>query len=132
MGRALTLKKEKIVLLCSLAPPKAGRASQQNDPDFEKSLTWSGCRELNPVYMHPMHAYYRYTTARRPASFRFMESLDTSGASQNSLAIRQPDFLQIRVLLFFRCWIVFRHCLLVFSCPPRFFTAYFTLSHSLN
>ena len=25
---------------------------------------WSGCRELNPVYMHPMHAYYRYTTAR--------------------------------------------------------------------
>ncbi len=24
----------------------------------------SGCRESNPVYMHPMHAYYRYTTAR--------------------------------------------------------------------
>ena len=25
---------------------------------------WSGCRESDPVYMHPMHAYYRYTTAR--------------------------------------------------------------------
>ena len=25
---------------------------------------WSGCRESNPVYMHPMHAYYHYTTAR--------------------------------------------------------------------
>lgn len=24
----------------------------------------SGCRELNPVYIHPMDAYYRYTTAR--------------------------------------------------------------------
>ncbi len=27
-------------------------------------VEWSGCRESNPVYMHPMHAYYRYTTAR--------------------------------------------------------------------
>ena len=41
-----------------------GASEQQNNPDFEKSLTWSGCRELNPVYMHPMHAYCRYTTAR--------------------------------------------------------------------
>ena len=32
--------------------------------EFEKSLTWSGCRELDPVYIHPMDAYYRYTTAR--------------------------------------------------------------------
>ena len=24
----------------------------------------SGCWELNPVYMLPKHAYYRYTTAR--------------------------------------------------------------------
>lgn|GEM_PF-2682729 len=24
----------------------------------------SGRRELNPVYIHPMDAYYRYTTAR--------------------------------------------------------------------
>ena len=24
----------------------------------------SGCRESNPVYIHPMDAYYRYTTAR--------------------------------------------------------------------
>ena len=24
----------------------------------------SGCRESNPVYKHPMLAYYRYTTAR--------------------------------------------------------------------
>ena len=37
---------------------------QQNAPDFEKSLSWSGCRELDPVYIHPMDAYYRYTTAR--------------------------------------------------------------------
>src|SRR3954468_7185094 len=28
------------------------------------TLLMSGCRESNPVYMHPMHAYYRYTTAR--------------------------------------------------------------------
>ncbi len=25
---------------------------------------WSGCRESNPAYMHPMHAYCRYTTPR--------------------------------------------------------------------
>ncbi len=31
--------------------------------------TVSGCRELNPVYMHPMHAYYRYTTARTEAKW---------------------------------------------------------------
>ncbi len=24
----------------------------------------SGCRESNPAYVHPMHAYCRYTTAR--------------------------------------------------------------------
>ena len=29
-----------------------------------ESLCMSGCGELNPGYMHPMHAYYRYTTAR--------------------------------------------------------------------
>ena len=26
--------------------------------------SWSGRRESNPVYMHPMHVYCRYTTAR--------------------------------------------------------------------
>ena len=31
---------------------------------FHPSLC-SGCRELNPVYIHPMDAYYRYTTARK-------------------------------------------------------------------
>jgi len=30
----------------------------------ERFVWWSECRELNPVYMHPMHAYCRYTTLR--------------------------------------------------------------------
>src|SRR3989338_3242202 len=41
-----------------------------NPPDIWRALkfsnlSFSGCRELNPVYMHPMHAYYRYTTPRK-------------------------------------------------------------------
>lgn len=33
------------------------------------SFNWSGCRELNPGRMHPMHVYYRYITARNLKSF---------------------------------------------------------------
>ena len=29
-----------------------------------QSFNWSGCRESNSDYMHPMHAYYHYTTSR--------------------------------------------------------------------
>ena len=28
------------------------------------AFSWSDCRESNPAYMHPMHAYCRYTTVR--------------------------------------------------------------------
>ena len=49
---------------CERSPAEGGASEQQNNPDFEKSLSWSGCRELDPVYIHPMDAYYRYTTAR--------------------------------------------------------------------
>jgi len=46
----------------------------------------SGCRESNPVYTHPMGAYYRYTTARNvacmisllPASKKLHEILSIS------------------------------------------------------
>gem|GEM_PF-2607329 len=30
----------------------------------ELLLKWSGCWESNPDYIHPMDAYYHYTTAR--------------------------------------------------------------------
>ena len=45
--------------------PAAGGASEQtNCPQNSQCLDWSGCPELNRDYMHPMHAYYHYTTAR--------------------------------------------------------------------
>ena len=49
---------------CEARPAEGGASEQQNAPEFEKSLTWSGCWELNPVNMLPKHAYYRYTTPR--------------------------------------------------------------------
>src|SRR3990167_7479378 len=50
-------------------PAEGGASEQQNNPDFEKSLSWSGHWELNPVYTHPKRVYYRYTMACR--NFRF-------------------------------------------------------------
>ena len=35
-----------------------------------QSFTWSGCRESNSDYMHPMHAYYHYTTARSHVNWK--------------------------------------------------------------
>lgn len=52
-----------------------GGASEQSNPSqFSKCLNWSGCRELNPVYMHPMHVYCRYTTARTQDAYFVLNS----------------------------------------------------------
>ena len=49
----------------------SGGASEQTiASEFEKSLSWSGYWELNPIYTHPKRAYYRYTIPR--GNFRFM------------------------------------------------------------
>ena len=44
---------------------------------FLTHVVRSGCRESNPVYIHPMDAYYRYTTAR----YLKTEPLFDSGSS---------------------------------------------------
>ena len=40
---------------CEARPAEGGASEQQNNPDFKKSLSWSGRWELNPVNMllHP-------------------------------------------------------------------------------
>ena len=49
---------------CEARPAEGGASEQSSCPEKTLSFDWSGCRELNPVYMHPMHVYCRYTTAR--------------------------------------------------------------------
>ena len=54
---------------------------------------WSGRRESNPVYMHPMHAYYRYTTARVQRS----TPLESGWAVQDSPSPLGLTFVRPRV-----------------------------------
>lgn len=60
----------------------------------------SGCRESNPAYIHPMHAYCRYTTPRSPcvlfASW-FYKGPTATGACHNTLAIGQGYLLKVRI-----------------------------------
>ena len=52
-----------------IAHPCSPRGNKNSSASWRISyfcfFTGSGCWESNPVYMHPKHAYYRYTTARR-------------------------------------------------------------------
>ena len=38
--------------------------TKSKSPRYEGFYFWSGRRESNPAFMHPMHVYCRYTTAR--------------------------------------------------------------------
>jgi len=49
---------------CEARPAEGGASEQTLSPENLKCLDWSGCRESNSVYTHPMGMYYRYTTAR--------------------------------------------------------------------
>ena len=40
------------------------RSPEATSSENLQSFNWSGCGESNSDYMHPMHAYYRYTTPR--------------------------------------------------------------------
>src|SRR3989344_4284211 len=45
-------------------PTARERSKRVPSSENSQCLTWSGCRESNPVHTHPMRAYYRCTTAR--------------------------------------------------------------------
>ena len=54
---------------CEARPAEGGASEQTLSPENLKCLDWSECRESNPTYMHPMHAYCRYTTLRKFLSY---------------------------------------------------------------
>lgn len=49
---------------CERSPAEGGASEQLIASDFEKSLSWSGCRESNPVLTHPKGKYCHCTTSR--------------------------------------------------------------------
>src|SRR3989344_6879594 len=49
---------------CEARPAEGGASEQQNNPDFEKSLSWSGQAELNRRCIYPIDVGYHYPMAR--------------------------------------------------------------------
>ena len=59
-------------------------------------LEWSGCWELNPVYVLPKHVYYRYTTARQFLTGQegFMPPLHYSLDLYRNISIRSTYYVK--------------------------------------
>ena len=88
-------------------------ALRTEEPGF---LYMSGCRESNPAYVHPMHAYCRYTTARvRLLKQNFEQMKRGTGLGcpcvgarcyRLRLALRQqkPKLVHFLLNLFFSQW----------------------------
>jgi hypothetical protein len=76
-------------------------------------MTLSGCRELNPVYLLPKQAYYRYTTSRQhhrlqgARTFRHYHDpkhLQNSTGKlplSNQFLTKNPHMLQVKTLVLF-------------------------------
>ncbi len=88
------------------APPRCSACWPRIAPAFDSGQTVrrhcfqplltsfaSGCRESNPVYTHPMGAYYRYTTARFATLCRAAgnRTRSTRTRSVRTTGILRPD-----------------------------------------
>ena len=59
---------------------RSAAPAARSEPSFSsknsESIVWSGRAESNRGYMHPMHAYYHYTTARNSFSKKTLPKTD--------------------------------------------------------